>query len=163
MQKVYGCEPWLCPTNFFDCILLIGNVCFLGRRLVNASQVLQCSAIYIFMWSPGRESLSSCFLCFPFLCFQTTLRTVCFLPSFSKLCYCLIKEERFLFLLLSSSESHTWKKQESSRHWKKVSNLVDAHYLPSIDSISSLHQKWQKTSTPHQGSCSLLFYIMCFC
>ena len=96
MQKGYGCEPWLCPTNFFDCILLIGNVCFLGRRLVNASQVPQCSAIYIFMWSPGRESLSSCFLCFPFLCFQTTLRTVCFLPSFSKLCYCLIKRRTFL-------------------------------------------------------------------
>ena len=88
---------------------------------------------------------------------------VCPLPSFSKLCYCLTKEECFLFLLLSSSQSHTWKKQVSSRHWKKVSNLVDAHCLPSIDSISSLHQKWQKTSTPHQGSCSLLFYIMCFC
>ena len=162
MQKGYGCEPWLCPTNSFDCILLIGKVCFLRRRLVNASQVPQCSAIYIFIWSPGRESLSSCFLCFPFPCFQTTLRTVCFLPSFSKLCYCL-KRRMFLVPAAEFFPKPHMEEARSSRHWKKVSNLVDAHCLPSIDSISSLHQKWQKTSTPHQGSCSLLFYIMCFC
>ena len=125
-----------------------------------------CLSALPYIYLSEVQAVSLCphaFFVFPFLCFQTPLRTVCFLPSFCKLCYCLIKRRTFLVPAAEFFPKPHMEEARSSRHWKKVSNLVDAYCLPSIDSISSLHQKWQKTSTPHQGSCSLLFYIMCFC